>query len=334
MRLSTLLWGTLSISTVLAVIVTRPAKAETKIGVLAGFSGVSAGYGTAYRTGIELAPRKDGYSFIFEDDQFLPAKTISAFNKLVTIDKISSAFIGDTVTAQAVAPIARRNKIPLYVWASSSFEANEGSLTTRLWTTDEEDFDYATKDIKKRGIARVALFTSTHTYADSWGRYIAAQLRGSVQQRFDLDQSNFQAAILRTSQQKFDAIGVCLNSGQIGLFARQLRQLKSTIPLFACHFVESDADIDAASGALDGVFFTAPKVSTEFREQYIKARGNTNHLFSAAVFHTAALLATDQIKHQSAFIGMRRITTPKGSSYLSFPFTRYRFHGSEIREEP
>jgi hypothetical protein len=145
MRLSTLLWGTLSISTVLAVIVTRPAKAETKIGVLAGFSGVSAGYGTAYRTGIELAPRKDGYSFIFEDDQFLPAKTISAFNKLVTIDKISSAFIGDTVTAQAVAPIARRNKIPLYVWASSSFEANEGSLTTRLWTTDEEDFDYATE---------------------------------------------------------------------------------------------------------------------------------------------------------------------------------------------
>jgi ABC-type branched-subunit amino acid transport system substrate-binding protein len=331
MRLDVPVLNALCISILLCSI--AASHAESKIGVLAGFSGVSAQYGHAYRTGIELAPRKDGYSFIFEDDQFLPAKTLAAFTKLVTLDKISSAFIGDTVTAQAVAPVAKRHKIPLYVWASSSFEAHGNPLVTRLWSTDKEDFDFAVRDLKKRNVSRIALFTATHTYADSWGKYIAANFPGSVQQSFDLDQPLFQAEILRATRGEFDAIGLCLNSGQIGLFARQLRQLKKTTTLFACHFVESSADSDAALGALDGVFFTAPQVSAEFRERYVRLRGTTDHIFSAAVFHTAALLATEQPREPFALVGTRRIALPDGSSYISFPFTRYRFHGSEIREE-
>jgi ABC-type branched-subunit amino acid transport system substrate-binding protein len=301
--------------------------------VLAGFSGLGAEYGVAYRKGIELAPQKEGYSFIFEDDQFQAAKTVSAFNKLITIDNISAAFIGDTVTAQAVAPIAKTRKIPLYVWASSAGEFKGNPVVTRLWTNDEEDLGYTVQDLKSRKISRIALFTWTHTYADNWGKYIAERFPGSVQHRFDLEQASFQAEILRALKGEFDAIGVCLNSGQIGLFARQLRQLKNKKTFFTCNFVEATADIQAAAGALDGVFFTAPKVSADFRDRYLKSNGNTDHIFSAGIAHTASLLATNQLNAEFAFPGTRRITSPEGDSYLSFPFTRYRFYGSEIREE-
>jgi ABC-type branched-subunit amino acid transport system substrate-binding protein len=307
--------------------------AQEKIGVIAGFSGAGAEYGMAYRRGIELAPIPPGFSFVYEDDQFIPAKTISAFNKLIEHDKISKLIVGDTVTAQAVVPIARRRNIPIYLWASEAGEIDSEPLVTRLWDTNERDFGAFIKNLQKRGLKRVALFTSAHTYANDWGAAIKKGLPGSTHVSFSLTPPSYQTEILKARVAKYDAIGLCLNPGDNGVFARQFKQLKTDIPLFACNFVEATVDIDAAAGGLDGVFFSGPKVTSKFITQYKEKFGSTEHLFSAAVFHDAALLLTNTQNPVFALEGLKKISPAGKASFVELSFTSYVFAGRGFKEQ-
>jgi ABC-type branched-subunit amino acid transport system substrate-binding protein len=308
------------------------ALAQQKVGVLAGFTGDWGSYGVAYRHGIELADVGPKATFVYEDDGFLPAKSVSAFRKLLEVDKISSALVGDTVTAQAVAPIALRQKIPLLVWASGAKFANN-PFVLRLWTADEKDLSFIGDEIKRRGYKRLALFTSTHTYSAAWARALMKQYPGSIWEDFSTNPDGFQSSIMKAKAGGFDAIGVCLGGGLNGRFAKQLRNLGLDTPLFGCNFIEASADIEAADGAFDGVWFTAPKLSPEFMTAYKTRFGFTDHVISAAVFHDAALLVTDTKEKPFAISGLRE-EKDDGGRRLEFEFQVLRFRGSQIVVDP
>ena len=72
---------------VLSLLFTSPALTEAqaekitekiKVGVVAGYTGPWASYGTAYKQAIQLAGLEEVADLIYEDDQFLPRKTVSA----------------------------------------------------------------------------------------------------------------------------------------------------------------------------------------------------------------------------------------------------------------
>ena len=305
------------------------ALAQPKVGVLASYTGDWGAYGEAYRHGIELADVGTKATFIYEDDGFLPAKTVSAYRKLVDVDKISAVLVGDTVTAQAVAPIALKKKMPLFAWASGArgFENNPYAL--RLWSSNAKDISFITERLKKLGYKRLALFTTTHTYTTEWGRALVEAFPGSVWEDFSSAPDTFQSNLIKAKQQGFDAIGVCLSSGSNGRFAKQMRDLKINLPLFGCNFLEASADIQAAAGALDGVWFTAPKVSQEFVKRYKDRYGVTDHVVSAALFHDAALLVTDTKDKPYAISGLREVND-SGDRHLDFQFEVLGFKGAEI----
>lgn len=310
----------------------RCAIAESKIGVLASFTGDWGAYGQAYRRGIELADVGSTATFLYEDDGFLPARSVSAFRKLVEVDKISAALVGDTVTAQAISPIALKQKIPLFAWASGTkFTNNPYAL--RLWTSNAKDFSFMGTEVKRRGYKKLALFTSTHTYTTEWARALTEQFPESAWEDFSTNPDSFQSSILKVKAGGFDAIGVCLAAGLNGRLAHQLRSLRVDIPLFGCNFIESSADIEAANGAFDGVWFTAPKLSTEFTGKYTARFGKSDHLVSAAIFHDAALLVTHATDRPFAIEGLREVSDD-GDRHLDFDYQVLRFRGSQIVADP
>jgi ABC-type branched-subunit amino acid transport system substrate-binding protein len=320
------------LSSCIFVFLCSPVAAQQRVGVLASFTGDWAAYGQAYRRGIELADVGSKASFIYEDDGFLPARSVSAFRKLVEVDKISGVLVGDTVTAQAIAPIALKHKIPLLAWASGTkFPNNPYAL--RLWTSNAKDFSFMAGEIKRRGYKKLALFTSTHTYTTEWARALTEQFPQSVWEDFSTNPDSFQASILKAKAGGFDAIGVCLAAGLNGRFARQLRSLRVDIPLIGCNFIEASADIEAAAGAFDGVWFTAPRLSPEFVRSYTARHGRSDHVVSAAVFHDAALLVTGTIDKPFAIAGLREVNVD-GDRHLDFDYQVLRFRGSQIVTDP
>jgi ABC-type branched-subunit amino acid transport system substrate-binding protein len=309
------------------------ASAQPKIGVLASYTGEWGAYGQAYRHGIEMADVGGKATFIYEDDGFLPAKSVSAFRKLVDIDKISSVLVGDTVTAQAIAPIARKRKIPLFAWASGddrAFVNNPDAV--RLWSTNAADISFVSGEIKRRGYKKLALFTTTHTYTGMWAQGLVEKFPGSEWQDFSTAPESFQANLLKAKNGGFDAIGVCLSSGLNGRVAKQMRELRITLPLFGCNFLEASVDIQSAAGAFDGVWFTAPKLSGDFVGRYKERYGFTDHVVSAAIFHDAALLATHTTDKPFAISGAREVND-NGDRHLAVDFRVFVFKGAEIVAE-
>jgi branched-chain amino acid transport system substrate-binding protein len=307
------------------------AEGETKVGVLAAFTGDGAAYGAAYRHGIELAGVADKATFMYEDDGFQPAKSVSAFRKLTTIDRISSVLVGDTVTAQAVAPLARQQGVQLLAWASSDRVFVGNPVARRLWTTNAKDHEFARDEVVRRGYKRVALFTSTHPYCSGWGEAIRDRVPGSTLQDFATDPGSFQAHILKLKSSGVDAVGLCLFPGSNGLFARQMRDVHVSLPLFGCDFVESSADISAAGEAFDGIWFTAPKISREFIEEHRKRFGTTDHIVSAAIFHDAATMLVNGEKGPFVIEGMKWVED-NGDRHVDFSFSTYEIKGGVIQE--
>jgi ABC-type branched-subunit amino acid transport system substrate-binding protein len=321
------------LSTCIFVLLCSPAAAQQKVGVLAGYTGDWGAYGVAFRHGIEMADVGSKATFIYEDDGFLPAKSVSAFRKLLQVDKISAVLVGDTVTSQAVAPIAMKAKIPLLGWAAGDGMFRGNSYGLRLWTSNDKDFSFMTAALKGRGYRKVALFTSTHTYTALWAEALKEEFPGSVWEDFSTNPDSFQSSIMKAKTGGFDAIGVCLAGGLNGRFAKQLRALHIDIPLFGCNFIESSADIQAADGAFDGVWFTAPKLSQEFMVAYYSRFGTTDHIISAATFHDAALLVTGTTGKPFAIAGLREVNV-EGDRHLDFEYQVLRFRGSQIVVDP
>ena len=305
------------------------AVADPKIGVLASYSGEWGAYGQAYRQGIEMADVGDKATFIYEEDGFLPAKSVSAFRKLLDVDKISAVMVGDTVTAQAISPIAVKRKLPLFAWASGDRLLDNNPYGLRLWSSNAKDLTFVANEVARHGYKKLALFTSTHTYTALWAQELVERFPGSVWQDFSAMPESFQTYLVKAKTGGFDAIGVCLSSGLNGRLARQMRELRIDLPLFGCNFLEASADIQAAAGALDGVWFTAPKLSREFVHRYKERYGVTDHVVSAALFHDAALLATDTKDKPYAVSGVREVND-SGDRHLAFDFDVLRFKGSEI----
>lgn len=316
----------------ISVIVCSSVAAQQKVGVLASFTGEWGSYGQAYRHGIELAGVDTKASFIYEDDGFVPAKTVSAFRKLIEIDKISAVLVGDTVTAQAIGPIAMKRKIPLLGWASGDRIFANNPYGLRLWSSNERDFSFMAEQVRRRGYKKLALFTSTHTYTAAWAESLKERFPGSVWEDFSTSPDSFQTSIIKAKAGGFNAIGVCLGTGLNGRFAKQMRDLRMDIPLFGCNFIEASADIEAAQGAFNGVWFTAPKLSQDFMRAYTSRFHTSDHIVSAAIFHDAALLVTQSTEKPFAIKDLREVND-NGDRHLDFEYQVLRFNGAQIEGE-
>ena len=94
-----------------------PSEKETiKIGVSIPLSGDVAFLGEGVRDAMLLAKENLGYTkynyeIIFEDDQFNSTNTLTAVNKLISIDKVSVISSLGSNLGNVVSPIAEENKI-------------------------------------------------------------------------------------------------------------------------------------------------------------------------------------------------------------------------------
>ncbi len=113
------LWGILLISTFFFGFPLAEATDldRSTLGLILPVSGTAAEYGTAIINGLELAkhdfqPLTEQVDFVVEDSQYDGSKTIQAFLKLVTLDKVDLIYVWGSSPSEVAAPLAHRYKIP------------------------------------------------------------------------------------------------------------------------------------------------------------------------------------------------------------------------------
>jgi branched-chain amino acid transport system substrate-binding protein len=268
-----------------------------RVAVINGLTGEWATYGQTFKRALEMAAVENDVEFIFEDDQFLPAKSVSAFNALIHNQKIDALLMGDDATAQAVAPLARKHNIPLFAWASTT-ENLQGAGVFRLWGSTDAETALLKNELQTK-TQRVSIVYSTHPYASKLGSSLCQALGANCvyQQELDNNVSDFRSIILRAGSEKTDSFVLCLSPGLNGLFARQLRELgHNTATIWGCNFFENKIDLEAAQGALNGAHFVAPQVEAQFKQDFEQSTNSSAHLISAALHYDFAKLLAAAVR--------------------------------------
>jgi branched-chain amino acid transport system substrate-binding protein len=282
-QLLTVVWSPL-------VVQAEAAPAHLRVGFIGALSGPGAVYGISNRRGIEMALSDLGEQRVldvtFEDDQFDNRKSVDALKRLIAEHQVDVIVTLGSSVSNATAPIAQAHGIPFISWASDPKVSHGRPLVVRSCPSGQFDGRAAAQEARVRGLKTVVTVATNSDYPNSVveGFRAEAPATGPWQDvAFEGTERDFRALLAKLKTKSIDGVFLCLAPGQLGLFARQLREQGISSPLFGCETLDDDNEIAVAPAALEGAWYVTTAVNAEFQERYKRSYGETSVIGGAAV---------------------------------------------------
>ena len=253
-------------------------KDKIMVGVVGSLTGAEATFGQSTRRGVELAIEevnaKGGYKGrMLEaksyDDQGKPEEAATATTRLIAQDKVAIV-LGEVASSRslAMAPIAEANKIPMITPSSTNPRVTKDGGKVRNWVfrvcfidpfqgTVMAKFARETLKLKNVAILRDVgndysmglsdFFTETFT-----------KLGGAIiaDESYKAGDQDFKAQLTSIKGKKPEAIYTPGYYTDIGLIARQARELNINQPLLGGDGWDSSKLYEIGGSALEGYYFS------------------------------------------------------------------------------
>lgn len=247
---------------------------EIRIGEFGSLTGTTATFGISTKNGIDLAIdeiNKAGgvggkpLRVIVEDDQGKPEEAATAVRKLVEQDRVI-AVLGEVASSRTLAgaPFCQNAGIPMITPSSTNPKVTEvGDFIFRVCFIDPFQGKVAAvfacdslgakkaailRDIKNDYSVGLAEFFAT-TFVSRGGKIVGNESYSEG----DID---FKAQLTALKAKSPDVIFVPGYYTEVGLVARQARELGITVPLLGGDGWVSDRLIEIGGAALNGCYFT------------------------------------------------------------------------------
>ena len=248
--------------------------AEIKIGAVSPLTGEAATFGLSTKNGMELAVEEwnaaggllgKKIKLIVEDDKGDPAEGAAVFSKLIQQDKVVAIVGGITSrVALAGAPIAQAAKVPMisptatnekvtqvgdYIFRSCFIDPFQGTVAAR----------FAYNDLSIRKAAEI--FDFGNDYSKGLAETFKASLEslgGQVvaSEGYPSGATDFKAQLTKIVQAKPDCLYIPAYYNDVGLIAKQARELGYKGPLVGSDGWDSSELVKIAGNSVDGGFFT------------------------------------------------------------------------------
>jgi branched-chain amino acid transport system substrate-binding protein len=265
---------------------------ETKlnIGAILPISGPLAEYGVAVKNGIELAKKENpevakNCAFTYEDSRYDSKSAVTAVQKLAA-QKIGIIYNWGGPTSEAVAPLAERLKLAMFVWSADPAVSQHSSRVIRFTNSGAEYGGKLAAAIKKAGYRKIGIIRAENQYLDSILKGLkdaaAPELQVEVMDSYLPTEQDFRTSVSKLRNKNYDAFGVFLLSGQVALFYNQLADQKLALPTFGTDFFESLSEVKNAGPSIDGAFFANNEVTERFRTVYQDTYKNDYQINHAA----------------------------------------------------
>lgn len=240
------LWIGIGIVVVVALaillIVTQTTKEpeEIKIGAILPLTGPSALLGEIAKNGLLLSEQDINANggikgkklkIIFEDGMADPNKSISAFNKLITTDKIRFAITTHSGVGLALAPIADKHKIMLFVHASHPGIVQESAFIFRHSNIAEQESEIIGAFIRKSfNMKNIALAVMNDDYGLIFNKTLSNALATNTEDNFinsviyDQSETDFKTVTQQILRDKPQTVIVAGLGNGVGLLLRRLKE--------------------------------------------------------------------------------------------------------------
>ncbi|CAN5457889.1 ABC transporter substrate-binding protein [soil metagenome] len=286
---------------------------EILVGEFGSFSGSEATFGQSTSEGIKLAfteiNKKGGIKgkqlkLISLDNQGKPEEARASVQRLITQDKVV-AVLGEVASSRslAAAPVAQQYQVPLITPSSTNPKVTEiGDYIFRVCFIDPFQglvmAKFAALDLKKKRVAILRDVKSDYStgLADVFTTEFK-KLGGEIvaDESYQAGETDFKAQLTQIKGKKPDAIFVPGYYTEVGLIARQTRQLGMTVPLLGGDGWDSEKLSELGQDAIKGSYFSnhyttesTEPVVTNFIKDYRAAYGGKTPDGLAALGYDAA----------------------------------------------
>lgn len=289
--------------------------AEILIGEFGSFTGSEATFGISTSNGIKMAldeKNKAGgvkgkqLKLISLDNQGKAEEAASAVTRLITQNGVV-AVIGEVASSRslAAAPIAQQNKIPMISPSSTNPKVTEvGDYIFRVCFIDPFQgtvmAKFASENLKAKKVAILRDVKSDYSVglADYFIKKFK-ELGGEVvsDQSYQSGEMDFKAQLTQIKAAKPDAVFVPGYYTEVGLIARQARQLGLTAPLMGGDGWDSSKLFEIGGTAINGNYFSnhyttesTEPVVVDFIKKYKERYGDTPDGLAALGYDAAKVL--------------------------------------------
>lgn len=300
-----------------------------KIGEVGSLSGAEATFGQSTHQGIELALEEQNalggikghkLALVTLDNQGKPEEAATATTKLITQDKVS-AVLGEVASSRslAMAPIAQQYGIPMVSPSSTNPKVTEqGDYIFRVCFIDPFQgtvmAKFAHDHLKAKKVAVLRDVKSDYSVglADFF-KETFVKMGGEipVDQSYSAGDMDFKSQLTAIRATKPDAIFVPGYYSDVGLIARQARELGIKVPLLGGDGWDSPKLTEIGGAAMNGTYFSnhyshqdvSPRVQ-DFVKKF-KAKYGVVADGLAAMGYDAAKVLFDAMNRSSDFTGAK-----------------------------
>ncbi len=288
---------------------------EILVGEFGSFTGSEATFGISTSNGIKMAfdeKNKTGgvkgkqLKLISLDNQGKAEEAASAVTRLITQNGVI-AVLGEVASSRslAAAPIAQQNKIPMISPSSTNPKVTEvGDYIFRVCFIDPFQgtvmAKFASENLKAKKVAILRDVKSDYSVglADYFIKKFK-ELGGEVvsDQSYQSGEMDFKAQLTQIKAAKPDAVFVPGYYTEVGLIARQARQLGLTAPLMGGDGWDSSKLYEIGGTAINGNYFSnhyttesTEPVVVDFIKKYKERYGDTPDGLAALGYDAAKVL--------------------------------------------
>jgi len=178
-------------------------------------------------TGLKVTP-------IVEDTMFSSRQTVTALQKISSVDKVGYVIGATWETTVAMMPLCEAKKIiclsPSY--HGKEYYARPWRYNFTAWFDDREYAGALVNHINERGYKRIAIFAALTPYYDSLVEHFTPRFKGQITntQRMVLDERDFRSMIAKVPLDVDGVVMLLDNAGQIQAFLKQWSELRRDRP--------------------------------------------------------------------------------------------------------
>lgn len=255
-------------------------KEPIKIGVILPLTGDASFLGESAKNAAILAKEqfkntKNTYELVFEDDQADSKKTVSAFRKLVDLDKVKATVAVFSGPSNAIAPLGEKEKVIVFTIASDTTIAKDKPFVFNHWIKPENEAKTYVEYAKKQGLKRIAMIGVNQQGILAVHDALIKEdpnLFILKDELFSPQEKDFRTAILKAKTDKADAFILKVLPGQNVPLIKQIKELGMKIPLTS---IESFEEEKEAIPLLEGQWYVTSANPTEKFTEDFKAKYNS-----------------------------------------------------------
>lgn len=244
------------------------------IGEFGSLTGDTATFGISTHEGLMLAVEQVNLAggingkkvhVVALDDQGKPEEAVIAVTKLINEDHVK-ALIGEVASSRSIAaaPVAQQNQVPMISPSSTNEEVTKkGDYIFRVCFIDPFQgkvmADFSTGNLKAKTAAILRDIKSDYSVglADVFkARFKEMGLKVLADESYSSGDIDFKAQLTSLRARKPDVIFIPGYYTEVGLIAKQARQLGLNMPLLGGDGWDSEKLYEIGGAALDGCYFS------------------------------------------------------------------------------